>query len=48
MAGPLKEHSLFSSPEDAQRFKEAIKIDPRHPGIIPDHNRGVIAQVWGS
>jgi hypothetical protein len=35
MAGSLNEHILFSSPEDAQRFKEAIKIDPRHPGISP-------------
>ena len=47
MAGPLNENSLFSSPKDAQRFKAEIKTDPRHPGIIPDHNRGVIVQVWG-
>ena len=47
MAGPLNEYSLFSSVEDAERFTEAIKTDPHNPKIIPDHNRGVIVQVWG-
>jgi hypothetical protein len=47
MAGPLNEYSLFSSVEDAERFKESIKTDPKNPKIIPDHNRGVIVQVWG-
>ncbi len=47
MAGPLNEYSLFSSVADAERFKEAIKTDPKNPKIIPDHNRGVIVQVWG-
>jgi hypothetical protein len=47
MAGPLNEYSLFSSLADAGRFKEAIKIDPRNPKIIPDHSRGIIVEVWG-
>ena len=47
MAGPLNDYSLLSSVEDAERFKEAIKTDPKNPKIIPDHNRGVIVQVWG-
>jgi len=47
MAGPLNEYSLLSSVEDAERFKEAIKADPRNPSVIPDHNRGVIVEVWG-
>lgn len=47
MAGPLNEYSLLSSVEDAERFKEAIKTDPRNPAVIPDHNRGVIVEVWG-
>jgi len=47
MAGPLDEYSLFSSVEDAERFKEAIKTDPLNPKVIPDHNRGVIVEVWG-
>jgi hypothetical protein len=47
MAGPLNEYSLLSSREDAERFKEAIKTDPNNPKIIPDHNRGLIVQVWG-
>lgn len=47
MAGSLNEYSLFPSLEDAERFKEAIKTDPTNPKIIPDHNRGVIVQVWG-
>lgn len=47
MAGPLNEYSLFSSVEDAERFTEAIKTDPTNPKVIPDHNRGVIVQVWG-
>jgi hypothetical protein len=47
MAGPLNEYSLFSSVEDAKRFKEAIRTDPKNPRIIPDHNRGVILEVWG-
>lgn len=47
MAGPLNEYSLFLSVADAERFVEAIKIDPRNPKIIPDHNRGIIVEVWG-
>lgn len=47
MAGPLNEYSLFSSVEDAERFKEAIKADPNNPKIIPDHDRGLILEVWG-
>jgi hypothetical protein len=47
MAGPLNEYSLFSSQGDAERFEESIKTDPVNPGIIPDHNRGVIAEIWG-
>jgi hypothetical protein len=47
MAGPLNEYSLFSSVADAERFKEAIKTDPLNPQVIPDHNRGVIIEVWG-
>lgn len=47
MAGPLNEYSLLSSVGDAERFKEAIKTDPKNPKIIPDHNRGVIVEVWG-
>lgn len=47
MAGPLSEYSLLSSVADAERFKEAIKTDPRNPKIVPDHNRGVIVEVWG-
>jgi hypothetical protein len=47
MAGPLNEYSLFSSVEDAKRFKEAIKKDPENPNVVPDHNRGVIIQIWG-
>lgn len=47
MAGPLNEYSLFSSFEAAERFTEAIKTDPQNPNIIPDHNRGVIVEVWG-
>jgi hypothetical protein len=47
MAGPLNEYSLFSSVAHAERFKEVIKTDPKNPGIIPDHNRGVIVEVWG-
>ncbi len=48
MAGPLNGYSLFSSVVDAERFKEAIKTDPRDPKIIPDHSRGIIVEVWGS
>lgn len=47
MAGPLNEYSLLSSVEDAERFKDAIKTSPKNPGIIPDHNRGLILEVWG-
>lgn len=47
MAGPLNEYSLLSSLADAERFKEAIKTDPKNPNVIPDHNRGVIVEVWG-
>jgi hypothetical protein len=47
MAGPLNEYSLLSSIADAERFKEAIKTDPHNPKIIPDHNRGIIVEVWG-
>lgn len=47
MGGPLNEYSLFSSLPDAGRFKETIKTDPRHPRVIPDHNRGFIVEVWG-
>lgn len=47
MAGPLNEYSLLSSIADAERFKEAIKTDPRNPKIIPDHSRGIIVEVWG-
>jgi len=47
MAGQLNEYSLFSTLEDAEWFKEAIKTDPGNPRVIPDHNRGVIVQVWG-
>jgi len=47
MAGPLNEYSLLSSVEDAERFKEAIKTDPNNPHVIPDHNRGLIVEVWG-
>ncbi len=47
MAGPLNEYSLLSSEADAERFTEAIKTDPRNPKIIPDHNRGIIVEVWG-
>jgi hypothetical protein len=47
MAGSLNEYSLFSSVADAERFKEAIKTDPHNPKVIPDHNQGVIVEVWG-
>ncbi len=47
MAGPLNEYSLLSSVADAERFKEAIKTDPKNPKVIPDHNRGIIVEVWG-
>lgn len=47
MAGPLNQYSLLSSVEEAERFKEAIKTDPLNPHIVPDHNRGVIVEVWG-
>lgn len=47
MAGPLNGYSLFSSVADAERFKEAIKTDPRNPKIIPDHNQGITVEVWG-
>lgn len=47
MGGPLNEYSLFSSVADAERFVEAIKTDPAKPNLIPDHNRGVIIEVWG-
>jgi hypothetical protein len=47
MAGPLNEYSLLSSVADAEQFKEGIKTDPRKPKIIPDHNRGIIVEVWG-
>lgn len=47
MAGPLNEYSLLSSVADAERFRESIRTDPRNPKIIPDHNRGVIVEVWG-
>ena len=47
MAAPLNEYGLLSSVEHAERFKAAIKADPKHPGIIPDHNRGIIVEVWG-
>lgn len=47
MAGSLNEYSLFSSLADAERFKETIKTDPNNPKFIPDHNRGMIVEVWG-
>ncbi len=47
MAGPLDEYSLLTSVEDAERFTEAIKTDPLNPKMIPDHNQGVIVEVWG-
>lgn len=47
MAGPLNSYSLFSSSEDAERFAEAIKTDPSNPNIIPDHNQGIVIEVWG-
>jgi hypothetical protein len=47
MAGPLNEFSLLSTVEDAERFKQAIKADPLNPNVIPDHNRGIIVEVWG-
>jgi hypothetical protein len=47
MAGDLNEHSLFSSIADARRFTEAIQRDAQNPGIIPDHNQGIIVEVWG-
>ena len=47
MTGLLNEYSLLSSVEDAERFKEAIKTDPLNPKVIPDHNPGVIVEVWG-
>jgi len=43
----LNEYGLFSSVADAERFKEAIKTDPNNPKVIPDHNRGIIVEVWG-
>lgn len=47
MAGPLNEYSLLSSLTDCGRFIEAIKTDPKNPGIVPDHNSGVAVEVWG-
>jgi hypothetical protein len=47
MAGQLNEYSLLPSIEDAERFKESIKTDPNNPRVIPDHNEGIILQVWG-
>jgi hypothetical protein len=47
MSGPLNEYSLLPSPTDAERFKEAIKTDARNPMVTPDHNLGVIVEVWG-
>ena len=47
MAGPLNEYSLLSSVADAEHFRESIKTDPRNPKIIPDHNRGIVVEVWG-
>jgi hypothetical protein len=47
IAGPLNEYSLFSSVADAERFAECIKPDPENPNIIPDHNRGILVEVWG-
>lgn len=47
MGGPLNEYGLLSSVKDAERFKDAIKADPKNPSIIPDHNRGLIVEVWG-
>lgn len=48
MAGPLNEYGLLSSVADAERFREAIKINHTNPKVIPDHNRGVIVEVWGT
>jgi hypothetical protein len=47
MAGPLNEYSLLSSVKDAERFTEAIKTNPENPEIIPDHNQGIIVEIWG-
>ncbi|MGB7280936.1 MAG: hypothetical protein WBE13_01640 [Candidatus Acidiferrum sp.] len=47
MAGPLNEYSLLPSLAEAERFKEAIKIDPLNPRVIPDHNQGIIVEVRG-
>jgi hypothetical protein len=48
MAGQLNEYGLLSSIEDAERFKESIKTDPKNPHVVPDHNQGIVLQVWGS
>ena len=47
MAGPFNEFGLLSSEADAEGFKQAIRIDPKNPKITPDHNEGVILEVWG-
>jgi hypothetical protein len=47
MAGNLNEYGLLSSPEDAYRFIEAIKIDPDHLNIVPSHGKGIPVQIWG-
>jgi hypothetical protein len=47
MAGPLNEYSLLSSLAGSERFVEAIKTDPNRPGFVPDHNCGVVVEVWG-
>jgi len=47
LGGPLNEYSLLSSVEDAERFKGSIKSDPRNPKMIPDHNQGIVLEVWG-
>jgi hypothetical protein len=48
MSGALNEYSLLSSPEEADRFIEAIRVDPKKPKIVPDHNKGIAVQVWGT